>query len=152
MKKQTRREFLQTSAAGLAVLGLSGGGVKGQTGEPGMELVEITIAELQAKMRSGEMSAVKLVAAYTERIKQIDPKIRSVVEINPHAIQIAEKLDKERKNGKARSAMHGIPILIKDNIDTADGMKTTAGSLALLDAPAPVRDAFVVERPARRNR
>lgn len=146
MKKQTRREFIQVSAAGLAALGLSGGEIRGQAGEPGMELIEITISELQSKMRSGELSAAKLVESYTERIKLIDPKIRSVVEINPDAIKIAEKLDKERKNGKVRSAMHGIPILIKDNIDTADGMKTTAGSLALVDAPVPVRDAFVVER------
>jgi amidase len=146
MKKQTRREFIQMSAAGLAVAGLSGGNAKGQVGEPNMELIEVTIAELQSKMRSGEVSAVRLVAQYTERIKQIDPKIRSVVEINPDAFRIAEKLDKERQNGKVRSAMHGIPVLIKDNIDTADAMKTTAGSLALLDAPVPGRDAFVVER------
>lgn len=146
MKKQTRREFIRMSAAGLAVAGLSGGQTKGQTSGPYMEFVEITIAELQSKMRSGELSAAKLVEAYTERIKQIDPKIRSVVEINPDAVRIAEKLDKERKNGKVRSAMHGIPILIKDNIDTADAMKTTAGSLALIDAPLPARDAFVVER------
>lgn len=111
-----------------------------------MELIEITIAGLQSKMRAGELSAVKLVELYTERIKQIDPKIMSVLEINPDAIDIAKKLDKERKNGKVRSPLHGIPILIKDNIDTADNMKTTAGSLALLDAPVPVRDAFVVER------
>jgi amidase len=146
MKKQTRREFIQMSAAGLAIVGLSGGDTKGQTGEPGMELIEVTIAELQSKMRTGELSAVKLVEAYTERIKQIDPRVRSVLEINADAVRIAEKLDRERKHGKLRSPLHGIPILIKDNIDTADGMKTTAGSLALTDAPVPVRDAFVVER------
>jgi amidase len=146
MKKQTRREFIQMSAAGLAVAGLSGEAARGQAGEPAMELIETTIAELQLKMRSGELSAVNLVEAYTARIKAIDPKIRSVLEINPDAVRIAEKIDKERKNGKLRSPMHGIPILIKDNIDTADNMKTTAGSLALMDAPVPARDASVVER------
>lgn len=146
MKKQTRREFIQMSAAGLAVAGLSGSGAIGQSGETDMDLLEITVADLRSKMRSGELSAVKLVERYTERIKRIDPKILSVVEINPDAVRIAEKLDRERKNGKTRSPLHGIPILIKDNIETADGMKTTAGSLALLDAPVPVRDAFVVER------
>lgn len=146
MKKQTRREFLQLSAAGLAVAGLSGSEVIGQSGETDLDLLEITVADLQTKMRAGKLSAVQLVERYTERIKRIDPKILSVVEINPDAIRIAEKLDKERKNGKTRSPLHGIPILIKDNIETADGMKTTAGSLALLDAPVPVRDAFVVER------
>jgi len=146
MKKQTRREFIHMSAAGLTAVGLSNSNMKAQAGAPNMELVEITIAELQSKMRTGELSAVKLVERYTERIRQIDPKIRSVVEINPDALRIAEKLDRERKSGKIRSAMHGIPVLIKDNIDTADDMKTTAGSLALLDAPVPTRDAFVVER------
>jgi amidase len=146
MKKQTRREFLQMSAAGLAVAGLSGSNAISQSGETDMDLLEITVADLRSKMRSGELSAVKLVERYTERIKRVDPKILSVVEINPDAIRIAEKLDKEQKNGKTRSPLHGIPILIKDNIETADDMKTTAGSLALLDAPAPVRDAFVVER------
>ena len=146
MKKQTRREFLQMSAAGLAVAGFSGSSAISQSGETDMDLLEITVADLRSKMRTGDLSAVKLVERYTERIKRIDPKILSVVEINPDAVRIAEKLDKERKNGKTRSPLHGIPILIKDNIETADGMKTTAGSLALLDAPVPVRDAFVVER------
>lgn len=134
------------SAAGLTVAGLSGSSAISQSGETDMDLLEITVADLRTKMRSGELSAVKLVERYTERIKRIDPKILSVVEINPDAMRIAEKLDKERKNGKTRSPLHGIPILIKDNIETADDMKTTAGSLALLDAPVPVRDAFVVER------
>lgn len=83
---------------------------------------------------------------YIERIKQIDQKTRSVLEVNPDALAIADQLDKERKEGKVRSMLHGIPILIKDNIDTADKMMTTAGSLALVGAPTPKRDAFVVER------
>ncbi|HEX8638382.1 MAG TPA: amidase, partial [Pyrinomonadaceae bacterium] len=73
-------------------------------------------------------------------------KLKSVIEINPDALQIADNLDKERKRGKVRGLLHGIPVLIKDNIDTADKMKTTAGSLALVDAPTPKRDAFVAEK------
>jgi amidase len=110
------------------------------------ELVEVTISELQAKMRSRQLTSRRLVEMYLERIKQIDGKLRSVIEINPDALEIADQLDKERKRGKFRSMMHGIPILIKDNIETADKMLTTAGSLALVDAPTPKQDAFVVQR------
>ncbi|MBK8149502.1 MAG: amidase [Acidobacteria bacterium] len=141
MKQQSRREFLFAGAAGIAALGL----IKFPT-EAAIEIEEATIADLQAKMNSGELTARKLVEIYIGRIKEIDPKLKSVVEINPDALLIADKLDKERKRGKVRSAMHGIPVLIKDNIDTADKMKTTAGSLALVDAPVPERDAFVVRK------
>jgi amidase len=81
---------------------------------------------------------------YLERVRQIDDKTRSILELNPDALAIADQLDRERKRGRVRGALHGIPILIKDNIDTADRMHTTAGSLALVDAPTPKRDAFVV--------
>ena len=110
------------------------------------ELEEATVAQMQNAMKSGETSAEKLLERYIERIREIDPKIRSVIEINPDAERIAEELDKERKAGKIRGALHGIPVLLKDNIDTADRMKTTAGSLALLDAPTPKKDAFLVEQ------
>jgi amidase len=83
---------------------------------------------------------------YLERIAAIDPKTKSVLETNPDALSIADAMDKERKKGKVRSALHGIPILIKDNIDTADKMHTTAGSLALVDAPTPNQDAFIVQK------
>ncbi|MDQ4123897.1 MAG: amidase [Acidobacteriota bacterium] len=147
-EKPSRREFLKTGAAGLVLIGLA---KKAQPGEislpnPHAELSEITITELQAKMKSGEMTARRLVEMYTERIREIDPKLKSVIEINPDALKIADEMDKERKRGKLRSALHGIPILIKDNIDTADRMKTTAGSLALVDAPVPKEDAFIVQR------
>lgn len=146
-KKQSRREFLQTGAAGFAALTLMKN-TKGETlaDDPFTNLNEITIAELQAKMKSGELTARRIAEMYIERIKAIDPKLRSVVEVNPDALKIADKLDKERKKGKIRSILHGIPILIKDNIDTADQMKTTAGSLALMDAPPPKKDAFVAEK------
>lgn len=145
-----RREFLKIGAAGLAGLALSrsmrGAMLNGTPDDPFPELVEVTISELQAKMRAGQMTSRRLVEMYFERIKLIDGKLRSVIELNPDALSIADQLDKERKRGKLRSPLHGIPILIKDNIDTADKMHTTAGSLALVDAPAPKQDAFVVRR------
>lgn len=110
------------------------------------ELIETTINELQAKMRAGDLTSQRLVEMYLDRINQLDAKIRSVIETNPDALAIAKQLDNERKRGRLRSPLHGIPILIKDNIDTADKMLTTAGSLALVDAPVPKRDAFVVQR------
>jgi amidase len=112
------------------------------------ELDEVTVAQLQDAMASGKYTARRLVELYTERIEQIDrrgPTLRSVIELNPDALTIADGLDAERTAGKIRGPLHGIPILIKDNIDTGDRMLTTAGSLALADAPAP-RDAFIVER------
>ncbi len=110
------------------------------------DLMEATISDLQAKMQSGQMSAQDIAAKYLARIKEIDPKINSIIEVNPEALKIAEEMDKERKAGKTRSPMHGIPIVLKDNIDTADKMKTTAGSLALLNAPTPSQDAFLVQK------
>ncbi len=146
MNKQNRREFLRTTAAGLALFRNIKAEMATPDHEPYPELLEITIPQLQAKMRSGELTARRLTEMYIERIKQIDPKTKSVLEINPDALAIADQLDRERKRGKVRSMLHGIPILIKDNIDTADRMLTTAGSLALIDAPTPSDDAFVVQR------
>ena len=99
-------------------------------------------------MRSGQLTARSLAEQYLSRIETIDrsgPALRSVIETNPDALAIADALDRERKAKGARGPMHGIPVLIKDNIDTADRMKTTAGSLALADAPQP-GDAGLVER------
>lgn len=145
--KQNRREFLKASAAGLATIGLFGNSeAMTLDGGPFTELVEITIPQLQAQMKSGQLTSRRLVEMYVARIKQIDAMTRSVIEINPDALAIADQMDKERKRKKLRSPLHGIPILIKDNIDTADRMMTTAGSLALVDAPKPKQDAFVVER------
>lgn len=146
-EKPNRRQFLQTSGVGVTALSLINNvqATSPNFAEPHTELLEITVAELQAKMKSGELSAVKLVEMYSNRIKDVDPKVKSVVEINPDAMAIAEKLDEERKKGKVRSGLHGIPVLIKDNIDTADKMKTTAGSLALMNAPTPKQDAHIVK-------
>ena len=146
-EKRNRREFLRSGAIGIVGFSLMKNTSASEVvfSEPHTELNEITISELQAGMKSGKFSAKMLVEKYLERIREIDPKIKSVIETNPDALQIAEEMDRERKRGKVRSIMHGIPVLIKDNIDTADKMKTTAGSLALANAPTPLRDAFIVQ-------
>src|ERR1700677_4817883 len=112
------------------------------------EFDEVTIAELQDGMKSGKHTARSIAEKYLARIDAIDahgPEIRSVIETNPDALAIAEALDKERKAKGPRGPLHGIPVLIKDNIDTFDGMMTTAGSLALVGAKPP-KDSFVVGR------
>jgi amidase len=111
-------------------------------------LNEITIDELQSLMQSGKMTAKNITELYLNRIQSIDKQgiaLNSVIEINPDALQIADALDQERKAGKVRGPMHGIPILIKDNIDTKDKMMTTAGALAL-EGNIPNQDAFIVQQ------
>jgi amidase len=115
---------------------------------PAFELDEITIAELQAGLTAGKYSARSIAEKYFARIDQIDkhgPAINSVIEVNPDALSIAESLDAELKSKGARGPLHGIPVLIKDNIDTADRMHTTAGSLALA-AHVASKDSWVAER------
>lgn len=117
-----------------------------EIGRDEFELSEITIAELQQGLQSGKYSSVKLAELYLTRISEIDQgrhDLKSVIEVNPEALLLADQMDKERKQGKLRGPFHGIPILIKDNIDTADKMHTTAGSIALADHIAN-KDAFVV--------
>lgn len=112
------------------------------------ELEEITIPELQDGMKSGKFTARSLVEKYMARIDEIDkrgPAVNAIIELNPDALSIAEALDQERKAKGARGLMHGIPVLIKDNIDTADKMMTTAGSLALVGSKPP-KDSFVAQR------
>jgi amidase len=111
-------------------------------------LEEATVAGLQEMMASGKATSESLVSLYLKRIDEIDrsgPGLNAVLETNPDALAIARELDRERREKGPRGPLHGIPILIKDNIDTADRMETTAGSLALLGSK-PARDAFVVER------
>lgn len=105
------------------------------------DLEEVSLADLRTRLRSGELTAVLATELYVERINAIDPQLHSVIEINPDALSIASRLDQ----GSARGPLHGVPILIKDNIDTADRMQTTAGSLALSGSIAP-RDSGVAER------
>jgi amidase len=112
------------------------------------DLDEATIAALQQRMESGRDTARSLAEKYLARIDEIDrngPALRSVIETNPDALSIADRLDAERKAGRTRGPLHGIPVLLKDNIATADRMMTTAGSLALANVKPP-RDAFIVQR------
>jgi amidase len=115
---------------------------------PSFEFDEITIADLQQGMTSGKYTARSIAEKYLARIDQIDkrgPAINSVIEINPDALPIADALDKERKEKGPRGPLHGIPVVIKDNLDTGDRMMTTAGSLALVGAKPP-RDSTVARK------
>jgi amidase len=114
----------------------------------GFALDEAGIVDQQRRMSSGELSAHAIVQQYLDRIAAVDksgPAINAIIELNPDALKIADELDTERKNGKVRGPMHGIPVLIKDNIDTADRMHTTAGSLALADS-VPTQDSTVAAK------
>jgi len=113
-----------------------------------MILPEWTIAELQEKMESGELSARQIAELYLKRIEEVDkggPFLNSIIEMNPDALEIADTLDAERKAGKVRGPLHGVPVLVKDNIDTHDKMQTTAGSLAL-EGNIAAKDAFIVKQ------
>ncbi|MGA8037581.1 MAG: amidase [Candidatus Acidiferrales bacterium] len=157
-----RREFLKKGAMGAAAAafaGTHGAGANVSSNAkpavatqrfpvPAFELDEITFGELQSGMKSGKFTARSIAEKYLARIAEIDasgPALRSVIETNPDAPEIAEALDKERVAKGPRGPLHGIPILIKDNIDTADKMMTTAGSLALVGARPP-KDSFVAQK------
>jgi amidase len=148
-----RRQFLKTTFLGGVATALSPtlAGAQAQTVmarvQP-FELDEVTIADLQKALMAGTLTARSLTQKYLSRIEEIDknvPALHSIIEINPDALAIADALDKERKEKGARGPLHGIPVLIKDNIDTADRMQTTAGSLALLGSK-PVKDSFVAQQ------
>jgi amidase len=152
-----RRSFLQTaltaSAAAVLYPALGAGReIISPAPRPAevkpFELDEITIPELQDGMKSGRFTARALAEKYLARIDEIDkrgPAVNAIIELNPDALSIADTLDQERKGKGARGPLHGIPVLIKDNIDTADRMMTTAGSLALLGSKPP-KDSFVAQR------
>lgn len=111
-------------------------------------IVDASVADLSAAMASGRVSAEGITRQYLARIRTVDksgPRLNAVIEVNPDALEIARTLDRERKAGKLRGPLHGIPVLIKDNIATADKMQTTAGSLALVGSRA-AKDAFIVTR------
>lgn len=117
---------------------------------PAFDLEETTVTDLQAAMQSGKLTARSIAEKYLARIAAVDkakhgPAINSIIELNPDALAIADALDKERKVKGPRGPMHGIPVLIKDNIDTSNRMATTAGSLAMVGAKPP-KDAFIVQR------
>jgi len=147
-----RRQFLASGTAAAAVASQLGAcrpdaPSQAPATRPMFDLEEATIAQLQENMASGVTSS-SITRQYLDRIAAIDhsgPSVNAVIEVNPEALAHAERLDEERKAGKSRGPLHGVPVLIKDNIDTGDRMLTTAGSLALTGGPAS-RDAFVVER------
>ena len=152
-----RRNFLKTgSIAGLALGTMVASPVEAASQESRLSgitnadfiLKEVTIDELQAKMKSGALSSHAITKLYLKRIDEIDkngPKLNAVIELNRDALSIADTLDKERLAGKLRGALHGIPVLIKDNINTGDSMHTSAGALALADNIAS-QDAFIVKK------
>lgn len=143
---QSRRSFLVTGAGMVGVPWVSQNGLARENGLPVVE--ELDLATLQAGMTKGSYTSRSLVQAYLERIEALDrkgPALNSIIEINPDALEIAHALDQERKNKGPRGPLHGIPILLKDNIATADKMETTAGSLALVGIKPP-KDALVAER------
>jgi amidase len=148
-----RRKFIRnTSLTGLLVpatgIALLATPYNRATSGDDFDFFEATIDELRQGMKSGKFSARSITEAYLKRIKEIDaggPNLNTIIELNPEALSIADQLDAERKAGRLRGPMHGIPVLVKDNINSGDQMMTTAGSLALLGHKAS-RDAFIVKR------
>jgi amidase len=156
-----RRRFLKTSALGVSAAALFpslAARAEGARPEEGnqtqpsevhaFELDEVTVAELQNEMAAGKFSSQELARKYLARIDEVDkhgPALNSLIELNPDALSIADALDKERKDKGPRGPLHGIPVVIKDNIDTGDRMQTTAGSLALLGSRAG-KDSFVARK------
>lgn len=158
MKKNnlSRRNFIQVSAGTAAAIAfipaiergsLAGSRVSAFL-KPDFNIEEASIRDLQNAMETGKLTSRTITEMYLKRIEELDkngPALNSVIEINPDALEIADRLDKERKSKVTRGPLHGIPVLIKDNIDTADKMETTAGSLALVGQKPP-EDAYVVKR------
>lgn len=147
-----RRSFFKTAALGgsaVAVSGLtscsSNPEIQKEVNFSQFELNETTVWELQQKMESGALTSKQVCEKYLERINLVDPVLKSVIELNPEALEIAQKLDDERANGEIRGPLHGIPVMIKDNIDTGDKMQTTAGSLAL-EGNVVEKDAFIIKK------
>src|SRR5437899_525407 len=143
----TRRKFIGTTAATSAAL--LTGGLASLLRAPSVfadeSFIEATIPQLQALMASGQLTSKELVEGYLDRIQSLNPLLHSVIETNPDAISIAQRLDNERRRGHVRGPLHGIPILVKDNIATDDNMLTTAGSLALVNSHVP-GDAVIIQR------
>jgi amidase len=144
----TRRKFVGTAA--LSGAALLGGGFtslisRSVSAAGDFQFVEATIPELQNAMASGQLNSVQLVTGYLERIHSLNALLHSVIETNPDAISIAQQLDQERRRGHVRGPLHGIPVLVKDNIATDDQMQTTAGSLALVGSHVP-DDAVIIGR------
>lgn len=140
-----RRNFLRNTSAAAASALIS---AEAFAGAKDFELNEVTVDALQEQMRSGKMTSKQLTQKYLDRIKAVDksgPMLNAVIELNPDALTIAAQMDAERKAGKLRGPLHGIPVLIKDNINTGDKMMTTAGAAALEGNRAD-KDAFIIAR------
>ena len=150
-----RRDFLgrslalgMTAAAGRPLSARADDATPPPAGIRDFDLEEATVADMQHAMESGASTAQKIVRAYLDRIEEIDrqgPELRSILEVNPDATRLAEESDRKRKEGGPLGPLHGIPVLLKDNIDTADGMTTTAGSLAL-EGSIAAADSGVAKR------
>jgi amidase len=144
----SRRAFIGTTLAGSAALltsGLASLVPKSATAGTSGSWLEASIPDLQALMNSGALTSAELTSNYLNQIASLNPLLHAVIETNPDALAIAEVLDAERSAGNVRGPLHGIPILVKDNIATFDKMQTTAGSLALVDSTVP-SDAPIVDR------
>lgn len=142
-RRLDRSRFLQLGAAAAAAPAVASLLAEKGLGAPAQEVEEATIAELQAQLATRGLTSHSLVQRYQARIEAIDrrgPALNSIIELNPEAEAIARALDRERRAGHVRGPLHGIPVVLKDNIGTADRMMTTAGSLALVgSAPAWTR-------------
>src|SRR5438477_3777069 len=142
----TRRKFIGAAAGGSAAL-LTGGLaslLRQSASATGFNFVEATIPQLQAAMASGALTSADLTSGYINRIQSLNPTLHAVIEVNPRAVAIATALDNERRNGHVRGPLHGIPLLVKDNIATNDNMQTTAGSLAIYGNQVPA-DAPLIQ-------
>jgi amidase len=141
----SRRAFLGATAASGAALLTNGLGSFAGASESSDDWIDASITQLQTLMRSGELTSRELTKAYLDRIARLNPLLHAVIETNRDALAIASQRDAERRSGRSRGPLHGIPILLKDNIATADGLQTTAGSLALVGSRPPA-DAVVAAR------
>jgi amidase len=149
----TRRTFIELGAAGAVVVVTGGVGVASSSAASRSDrdkhhdepFVEMDVTELQRLMREGKLSSRELTEGYLDRIRRLNPTLNAIIETNPEAEKIAKRMDKERRSGLVRGPLHGIPVIVKDNIATDDKMETTAGSLALVGSRVP-KDADLVSQ------
>jgi amidase len=149
----TRRTFIEMGAAGAVVIVAGGVGATATSAASGLDddrrrnerFVEKDVLELQQLMRRGKLSSRELTEGYLDRIRRLNPTLNAIIETNPEAVKIAKRMDRERRSGHVRGPLHGIPVIVKDNIATDDKMETTAGSLALVGSRVP-DDADIVRQ------
>ena len=149
----TRRTFIELGATGVVVVAAGGLSATPSLAAPRSDgherhdepFVEMDVTELQRLMRRGKLSSRELTEGYLDRIRRLNPTLHAIIETNPEAMKIARRMDRERRSGHVRGPLHGIPVIVKDNIATDDKMETTAGSLALVGSRVP-RDADLVSQ------